>query len=78
MLYVGLALTLYVISERINLIWTKFDYKIRKIHAKISFECRVYESVNDRNLSLIIFQKSTKAVFRQKRANRPNKVYKDV
>ena len=60
MLYVGLALTLYVISERINLIWTKFDYKIRKIHAKNSFECRVYESVNDRNLSLIIFQKSTK------------------
>ena len=36
-----------------------FDFKIRRDHGKISYERRVYESVDDMSLSLAISRKFT-------------------
>ena len=40
-----------------------FDSKIRRDHQKISYERRVYESVDDRSLSYAISLKPTKNEF---------------
>ena len=42
---------LYDLGGRISLVWPNFDFKIRRDHGKISYKCRVYESVDDRSLS---------------------------
>ena len=43
-------LTLYDLGERISSVWPKFHYK-KGIIEKISYERRVYESVDVRSLS---------------------------
>ena len=58
LVYYVLPLTLCCIAWPKSNIWPKFRFKIRKDEQKISYERRVYESVDDNSLSKVIFQKT--------------------
>ena len=56
---VKFLLTYFFLALPFSSAWPKFDFEIRRDSVKISYERRVYESVDDKRLSKAISQTLT-------------------